>query len=503
MKMIHTKLLYQGAIVFIICLFFVGCILFWKGSVQQEMEINLSFNTELEKGYFNNGLGITNIGDPFVLKISDDCYYLYCTSAPNGFYCWTSKDMVNWTDKKMCYTRTPNAWCTDCFWAPEVVAYESKYYMYYTAKNQNGSLRIGLAISDTPDGPFLDVKNEPFFDFGYAAIDANVLIDDDGSKYLYYARDCSENIDNGIRKSEIYGVKLSHDLLSTEGEAIKLLTPEQKWEVASGDTRWNEGPEIIKHNKTYYLTYSANYFASPAYSVGYATSNTPLGPFTKAEENPILTSGLRKDVSGTGHHSFTTSPDSKELWTFYHSHTDLLHPGGNRKVNMDRAGFTEDGKLYINGPLTSTQPTPSGTDFINLTDHFLIDMNLENAHLLIDGFFSVYKKHLDKDLILPTQNEEPLSIHLKSNNKNRLTGICIYPGQNGLDKIASLQLRLGHNTLSEIYSLENEAVSPIILSFDPVTADSIELIITPAPNADSVILSEIMLLGENNTSNLK
>ena len=103
---------------------------------------------------------------------------------------------------------------------------EGKYYMFYTAKNQQDSLRIGLAVSEKPGGPFLDVKNEPLFDFGYAAIDANVLIDADGKKYLYYSRDCSENVVDGLKKSEIYGVPLSDDLLSVQGEAVKLLTPQ-------------------------------------------------------------------------------------------------------------------------------------------------------------------------------------------------------------------------------------------------------------------------------------
>lgn len=51
---------------------------------------------------------------------------------------------MNWSGKEMCYVRQPDSWCVDCFWAPEVVFYEGKYYMFYTAKNQQDSLRIGL-----------------------------------------------------------------------------------------------------------------------------------------------------------------------------------------------------------------------------------------------------------------------------------------------------------------------------------------------------------------------
>lgn len=247
------------------------------------------------RGCFSNDLGIHGIGDPFVLKTQDGSYYLYCTSAPDGFYCWRSEDLVHWTDRKMCYTRSSGSWGVDSFWAPEVVYFGGSYYMYYTARNAAGSLRIGLAISDRPDGPFLDKRNEPFFDFGYAAIDANVLIDEDGSKYLYYSRDCSENTgEDGIRRSEIYGIRLREDMLAADGEAVRLLTPEQAWELESGNPLWNEGPEMIKHGGRYYLTYSGNCFAGSAYSVGYAVAPEPLGPFVKAEENPVLTSQDRK-----------------------------------------------------------------------------------------------------------------------------------------------------------------------------------------------------------------
>ena len=63
-------------------------------------------------------------------------------------YTHLSEDLVNWSGKEMCYVRQPDSWCVDCFWAPEVVFYEGKYYMFYTAKNQQDSLRIEMCIRD-------------------------------------------------------------------------------------------------------------------------------------------------------------------------------------------------------------------------------------------------------------------------------------------------------------------------------------------------------------------
>lgn len=465
------------------------------------MQTELLFKNDLTELCFTNDLGITDIGDPFVLQISENEYYMYCTSAPNGFYCWRSEDLVHWGEKKMCYTRQPDSWCTDCFWAPEVVSRDGQYYMYYTAKNQAGSLRIGLAISASPAGPFTDVKNEPFFDFGYAAIDANVLLDDNGKSYLYYSRDCSENIDGYLKKSEIYGVALSDDLLSTTGDAVKLLTPEQKWEKAPGDTQWNEGPEMIKHEGRYYLTYSANFFASPSYSLGYAVSDDPLGPFTKSEDNPLLTSGLRRDVSGTGHHSFTLSPDGTQLWAVYHSHTHPQDPSGNRKVNIDRAGFTADGKLFISGPTTGMQPLPSGNTTVDVTGQFqaFIQNGSENgvaSPLLTDGIFSVSARHSWVEEEFSAAEDGTVKITLQSETALPVCGIAIYPGTDCLSDIAAVRVSPGPNVLSEEYTVKEEDASPLLLYFDACETDTVEIFLSLKEGKNATSLSEITILSE-------
>ena len=148
---------------------FLIVILCRKGTTA--MQTTFKLHTDLSQTCFTNDLGVTDIGDPFVLKVAPDEYYMYCTSAPTtGYYCWKSSDLVHWGDKKMCYVRKPDSWCTDCFWAPEVVARDGKYYMYYTAKNRNDSLRIGLAVSDAPDGPFVRTYIQPA-----GAVEAAVL----------------------------------------------------------------------------------------------------------------------------------------------------------------------------------------------------------------------------------------------------------------------------------------------------------------------------------------
>jgi GH43 family beta-xylosidase len=309
---------------------------------------------------YQNPLPIKNIGDPFILRAPNGAYFCYATSAPDGFKAWTSPDLVHWTEIGYVYQRNENSWGESDFWAPEVVLHRGKYFMHYSARwSKNQSLRIGVATADSPNGPFVDVFNQPMFDFGYAAIDGHVLFDDDGRKYFYYARDCSENVIEGRHESHLYVAELNDDLISLKGEPLLITKPGQKWELRSGpEWLWNEGPFVLKHAHKYYLMYSANCYASRDYSVGYAVSESPTGPFVKSTHNPVLFS-THPEISGPGHNSVTSSPDGKELFIVYHIHTDPQKPSGDRQVCMDRMGFRADGSLYVNGPTNTPQTAPS------------------------------------------------------------------------------------------------------------------------------------------------
>ncbi len=315
--------------------------------------------------YYKNPL-ITDytIADPCVIKTSSNKYYCYGTSAWVGYCCWTSRDLVHWVrNSNNIYKETSKTWgAAFSWWAPEVEEYQGKYYLYYTVKKKTtNSLRIGVAVSNSPEGPFIDVYNHPLFDFGYAVIDANVFIDDNSKKYLYYVRDCSENIVNGNHESHIYVIELSSNMLSVVGSPTLLLRPSQPWEMKSGpDYYWNEGPYVFKRGGRYYLMYSANYYNSRDYGVGYAISQNPRGPFTKSGYNPVLHNVT--GVSGPGHNSAAFSPDNSERFIVYHTHKNATQGNGERQVCIDRMNFRADGSIEVAGPTLSNQPMPSGSE---------------------------------------------------------------------------------------------------------------------------------------------
>jgi len=250
----------------------------------------------------------------------------------------------------------------------------------YNPTNEIENFKIGVAVSDLPTGPFKDVSNEPLFDPGYPIIDANVFFNDDGKVYLYYSRCCyKHSVEsevatwakqkgwyNEIEESWVYGVELEKDFSGIIGDPILLLRPPvtqnaaTEWESRSvtaheANRRWTEGSTLFKHSDTYYITYSANNFDGENYAVGYATSKTPLGPFIKSVNNPILQKN--GSVTGTGHNSITWSPNGKEMLCVYHGR--IKDTGHQRVVFIDKMYFDKSGNLTIDGPTLSPRNYPS------------------------------------------------------------------------------------------------------------------------------------------------
>ena len=338
---------------------------------------------------FNNPLDV-KFGDPFVLRASDGRFYMYGTSdGINGFRACVSDDLVNWADAGVVYNGDSSSWGVDCFWAPEVYERGGKYYMFFSANwrenptNEGENFRIGVGVADSPDGPFKDLYERPVFDPGYPIIDANVLWDDNGRVYLYYSRCCykhpveseisewarNEGLFSEIEESWVYGVEMKPDFSGVIGEPVALLTPpsslsdpQGEWEsrsVTSGEVnrRWTEGSFAFKKDGIYYMMYSANFFGGKNYAVGYATAKSPLGPFAKSADNPVLQKNVEQggDVTGTGHNMVLEVP-GKGMFCVYHGRTSKT--GDQRVVFIDRMNLLPGGRLKVNGPTTSAQSMP-------------------------------------------------------------------------------------------------------------------------------------------------
>ena len=342
----------------------------------------LTDGAEAKDRFAANPRPVRDIGDPHVLY-ADGEYFTFATGGSIGFNVWRSADLTTFTKEKAV---KKIAWVLGDYWAPEVYAANGRYYMFFTGRRRDdSSLRIGVAVADAPQGPYEDAIGGPLFDFGYAAIDGTLFYGEDGTPYMIYSRDCSENVVDGRHESHLYGVQLAPDLLSVVGEPVLLTTPDTEWELTTGDYLWNEGPVVLTHDGRYYLFYSANGYATKEYAVGVAVADEPLGPYTKQENNPILNYIVKDDktlVSGPGHNSFFTV--GGELFTSYHTHSYPQTPSGNRQLNIDRAGFHADGTAYINGPTLAPQLRPLAD--LGLANHMTsAKSDTPDAQLLTDG----------------------------------------------------------------------------------------------------------------------
>jgi sucrose-6-phosphate hydrolase SacC (GH32 family) len=174
--------------------------------------------------------------------------------------CYSSTDMVNWTDRGAFASLATFPWAnqTNGAWAAQIVPRNGKFYFYAAVFAPNNC--IGVAVSDSPTGPFVDALGKPLVGgpsgvTGY--IDPTVLIDDDGQAYLYWGN------------PNLWYVKLNPDMISTSGAIVK--DPS-----INSSFHYQEGPWAYKRNGLYYMAYAST--AVPE-GLGYAMSNGPTGPW--------------------------------------------------------------------------------------------------------------------------------------------------------------------------------------------------------------------------------
>lgn len=277
---------------------------------------------------------VINLADPTIFYDAEtDTYYLYGTSGSDlvnaGFEVYTSDDLENWERQDALALQKNDVYGTEGFWAPQVFKQDDEYYMAYTANEH-----IAIAKSKSPLGPFIQEKPAPLHDKDYNMIDPYVFISDEGKNYLYYVR-----LEGG---NWLFSAEMKDDfsdiVSGTSEFAINAIENAQSWENAS-DIPITEGPTIIKHDDLYYFFYSANHFKDPHYSVGYATSKSPVGKWKKYKGNPILSQEL-VDAKGTGHGDFFQDKTGEYYYVFHtHNSNEEVRP---RRTAIIKGSFVPD-----------------------------------------------------------------------------------------------------------------------------------------------------------------
>ncbi|MEV6812876.1 family 43 glycosylhydrolase [Micromonospora sp. NPDC051296] len=277
--------------------------------------------------------------DPNIVRFGET-YYIYATTDghPNWgsstFKVWSSRNLVDWTEHGTILDLGPDvSWAGTNAWAPAAIEKNGRYYFYFSAA-QN----IGVAVSDSPLGPFVDPLGKPLVDKadynGAQQIDPAVFTDDDGTSYLYWG--------NG----NAYAVPLNDDMISYD------VTRRVRFTNLTG---FREGLFMNKRNGSYYLSWSIDDTRSENYRVGYGVGTSPLGPFTNRGE--ILTKDPSQGILGTGHHSILQVPGTDDWYIAYHRFAIPGGDGTHRETTIDRLHFNADGTIRPVIPtLTSVAP---------------------------------------------------------------------------------------------------------------------------------------------------
>jgi len=281
---------------------------------------------------YQNPLIEDTLADPAVL-FHDGTYYLYATGqvdGDNGYRAYLSQDLVTWDRGPVVFRPgAPHVWAPDLWRDPQ----SGRFYLYYTADKT-----VGVAVAAGPLGPFR--VRRKLFD---SAIDAHLFRDEDGGLYLYYVQL------PGFRIT----VQVMADPIEPKGNPRVILQPQSDWETRNG--RVTEGPWMIKRDGSYYLLYSGSGANTPDYAVGYATAANPLGPFTRAEHNPIVHRG--PGLFGPGH-GCAIRDGAGDWWHVYHQkRTDRR--AWDRFICLDRLEFDREGRLHSRATRDRPQPAPA------------------------------------------------------------------------------------------------------------------------------------------------
>jgi len=203
--------------------------------------------------------------DPAPIVVGDTVYLItsHDEDDAHGFHmmdwlCYSSKDMVNWTDHGAIASLATFPWAVqnNDAWAPQVVARTGKFYLYVPISVKGWPKNvIAVAVADSPLGPYKDALGHPLIDKANGYIDPTAFVDDDGQAYLYFGN------------PNAWFVRLNKDMISYSGEVMK----------AEGKPKnYQEGPWIYKRDGHYYLAYAST--CCPE-GIGYAMSTNPAGPW--------------------------------------------------------------------------------------------------------------------------------------------------------------------------------------------------------------------------------
>lgn len=269
-------------------------------------------------------------GDPAALVYKDKVYlYAGHDEAPNDFnfykmnewVVYSSSDMKKWESHPVPLKASDFAWAKGDAWASQVIERNGKFYWYVTV--EHGSVpgkAIGIAVSDSPTGPFKDALGKAlitndmtkFTDISWDDIDPTVYIDTDGQAYLFWGN------------TACHYAKLKENMLELDGPIQHIDLP-----------HFTEAPWIHKHKDWYYLSYAYEF----PEKIAYAMSKSITGPWEFK--------GILNEIAGNSNTNHQSIIDFKgQSYFIYHNGASIPHGGSfRRSVCVDKLYYNKDGTM--------------------------------------------------------------------------------------------------------------------------------------------------------------
>ncbi|MEU4729751.1 family 43 glycosylhydrolase [Streptomyces sp. NPDC023588] len=261
----------------------------------------------------------------------------------NDWRVWSSADMVNWTDHGSPLSLNTFSWAAANAWAGQAVERDGKFYWYVPVSvRATGQFAIGVAVSDSPTGPFRDALGHPLVE--NSEIDPTVFIDDDGQAYLYWGN------------PNLWYVKLNADMTSYAGSPVRIpLTTEgfgSRTDNPDRPTLYEEAPWVYKRNGLYYMVYAAKCCSE---FIAYSTAPSPTGPWT-----------YRGTVMPAQGNSFTNHAGIVDFQgnSYFFYHNGALPGGGGftRSVAVEKFSYNADGTIPTINMTTAGAPQAGTLD---------------------------------------------------------------------------------------------------------------------------------------------
>lgn len=274
-------------------------------------------------------------------------YWIYPTWSDDFekqvfFDAFSSKDLITWKKHKNILDTARVSWAIHAMWAPSAIEKDGKYYLFFGAndlqvpgsnwydenKTQHHFGGIGIAVADSPGGPFKDYLGKPLIDDVYNGaqpIDQFVYKDSDGTYYMFYG---------GWGKCNLVKLNDNFDGLVPweDGTLYKDVTPEG----------YKEGPVLFQRNGKYYFQWSEGGWTDGTYKVAYAIADKITGPFERI--GTILESD-ESVATGAGHNSVINIPGTDKWFMVYHRRPIPNEDRDHRVTCIDKMEFNEDGTI--------------------------------------------------------------------------------------------------------------------------------------------------------------